>query len=112
MPEETWREKLHNLVKTSKMYNAAVGHKYGIAFNTSRSTQVAITNNAVGKSSKLYSVLRLDKAHGQIGNHININHRISGFPDPYIPLPTGGLTVRMKKKKFEILFFFNSDRFI
>jgi hypothetical protein len=92
-------KKYNHVVKTNKMFNAAVGHNYSIKFNTSTSTAVAIINNGVKKSSSLSSILRLDKAHGKTKfNHININHRISGVRDPHIRLPTGGLTVRMKKK--------------
>jgi hypothetical protein len=70
------------------------GRKYNISFNTSKSTAVAVTQTAVSKRSPLYSLLRLDRAHkGANFNHININPRISGVPDPHIKLPPGGLQV-------------------
>jgi hypothetical protein len=86
--------KANHLIIGTKMYDAAVGHKYGIAFDTSKSTAVEITNTAVKKSSRLRSILRLDRPHGKTKyNHININPHYTGVPDPHYRLPTGSIVV-------------------
>jgi hypothetical protein len=71
-----------------------MGKYYNIPFNTSKSTAVAITRTGVPKKSPLHWLVRFDRPHkGTKYNHININHRVTGLPDPHTKLPTGALQV-------------------
>ncbi|CAG2172102.1 unnamed protein product [Oppiella nova] len=70
-------------------YQAMVGYRYAIQFNTSRSCLVTIRDTITGTW-----VIRLDRAHatGATYNHININPKLTGLSDPHICLPPGMLT--------------------
>jgi hypothetical protein len=93
---EKWLQNLRGLSLANIIFSYMAGKKYNIAFNTSKSTAVAITQTGEKKNSPFYTLLRLDRPHkGANYNHININHRISGKRDPHLRLPTGALLVSL-----------------
>jgi hypothetical protein len=98
LSNEKWQEKwkkLCDVTRAKTIFTLIEGKKYNIAFNTSKSTAVAITQVGVNKNSATYSVLRLDRPHtGHHNyNHLNINPKVSGKADPHVQLPPGSIQV-------------------
>jgi hypothetical protein len=91
---EKLKQGFRGITVAKSIFSSMEGKKYNISFNTSTSTAVAFTQNAVNKRSSMHWLLRLDRPHkGANYNHVNINHRITGRPDPHLKLPPGTLEV-------------------
>lgn len=87
-------EKINALVKGNKMYAATTGVNYKIIIKTKSSAACKVVVAQTTAAIKYRPVIRLDAAHRNVPfNHINVNPKVSGVPDPHIKLPPGGLTV-------------------
>jgi hypothetical protein len=81
-------------LKGSKLSNVG-GHRYEIKLNPSKSCAVSVTDKAVKGTDN--AIIRFDRPHKNVDfNHININPKFSGKPDPHLKLPPGGLSVCFK----------------
>lgn len=77
------------IVKGNTAFRSCVGSKYNVIYNTSKST---IVNIKKGNSW----AARFDLPHkGVPTEHINLNSKITGFPDPHIPVPAGTAQVQL-----------------
>jgi hypothetical protein len=60
----------------------------------SKSTTFGIRDTAFAGSAKKSWVIRVDNPHGGVSyNHLNINPKITGVPDPHVPLPAGSASI-------------------
>jgi hypothetical protein len=60
----------------------------------SSSTTFGIRDTAFAGSAKKSWVIRVDHPHpGADFHHLNINPKISGVPDPHVPLPAGSASI-------------------
>jgi hypothetical protein len=91
---KVWSE----FLKGSKLSNVG-GHRYEIKLNPSKSCAVSVTDKAVKGTNN--AIIRFDRPHKNVYfNHININPRFSGKPDPHLKLPPGGLSAAETTAKF------------